>query len=256
MELLYRLGARTRLLAAAVVGTVTASPRSREVVGRLTVLQIWFTAVQAVGLISIAAFLIGATVAFQTTLVAPAAGGEMLGRIYLTVVGREVAPLLTAMMIIGRSGTAMATELAGMKVSGEIAALRTMGIDGAHYLVAPRVVAGLMGATVLSVYFVVVGLVGAVFVSQLVGSSSFALMRQGFMASLVPLDLPFFLVKTMLLGLLSAWLPCCYGLEAGVSPTEIPQQASRAVITTLVLCVVVNTLVTAGFYALSGAGWH
>jgi len=69
---------------------------------------------------------------------------------------RELAPLLTAIVVAGRSGTAMATELGNMKVNSEVLALSSLGIDPPRYIVLPRLVASIVSVLVLMIYFSVV----------------------------------------------------------------------------------------------------
>jgi ABC-type transporter Mla maintaining outer membrane lipid asymmetry permease subunit MlaE len=88
------------------------------------------------------------------------------------------------------------------------------------------------------------------------GASSFAALQAGFSEALVRGDIVLFLLKCGGLGLLVGWFSCHYGLEVRVSPTEVPQKASKAVIMTLLGCIVYNGFVTAGFYMVVGPPVH
>lgn len=247
--------------AAGLTGTLVGALRAarapgdaaRRVVGRIVLLQILYTGVQALTLLSVVALFIGATIIIQTGIMAPATTGEMLGQILVAVVVRELAPLGTAIVVAGRSGTAIATELGGMKVNSEVLALASLGIDPPRYLVFPRLVGSVVSVLALMVYFSVVAIAGGYLVSLLIISPSFDAMRHGFASALHPMDLGLYLVKGTGLGALVGWLCCHYGLEVRTSPTEVPQKASRAVVMSLLGCVVYNTAVTAAFYALVGS---
>ncbi len=238
-----------------------ASPRTPGVaaaaeVRRIAVAQILFTGVQAVGLVSVIALLLGATIIIQTNLMAPATPGEMLGKILVAVVVRELAPLVTAIIVAGRSGTAIATELGNMKASSELLALASLGIDPPRFIVLPRLIGAIASVLVLTVYFSVVAVAGGYTVSLLINAPSFSALRTGFAEALVPADLALFLVKGVGLGLIVGWLSCHFGLEVKSSPTEVPQKASTAVVMTLFGCVAFNLMVTAMFYWLVGPPIH
>ena len=83
---------------------------ARLTVRRVIITQIMYTGVQALSLVSIIAFLLGASIIIQSSLMG-SADGEILGKVLVAVVLRELAPLITAIVVAGRSGTAMATEL-------------------------------------------------------------------------------------------------------------------------------------------------
>lgn len=241
-----------RTLKEAVVTAHGPGTAAAAAVRNLTLVQILFTGVDAVSLVSIVGLLMGTTIIIQTSLLAPGAGGELLGRILVAIVIRELAPLLTAFIVAGRSGTAIATELGNMKVNSEIDALASLGIDVPRYVVWPRIIGTVVSVLVLTVYFAAIAVGGGYIVSLLVASPTFGSLRAGFTAALVPLDLALFFAKGAGLGLLVGWLSCHFGLEVGSSPTEVPLQASRAVVMTLVVCVAYSTLVTVLFYGLVG----
>lgn len=241
-----------RTLADALSSSRTPGLAAAAEVRRIAVSQILFTGVQAVGLVGVIALLLGATIIIQTNLMAPGTPGEMLGKILVAVVVRELAPLVTAIVVAGRSGTAIATELGNMKASSEVLALESLGIDPARFIVLPRLIGAIVSVLVLTVYFSVVAVAGGYSVSLLITAPSFSALRSGFAEALVPADLALFLAKGVGLGLIVGWLACHFGLEVKSSPTEVPQKASAAVVMTLFGCVAFNLLVTAMFYWIVG----
>lgn len=249
---LSTIAALSRTLREALASVNAPGSAAAAAVRNITLTQILFTGVDAVSLVSIVGLLMGTTIIIQTSLIAPGAGGEVLGSILVAVVIRELAPLLTAIIVAGRSGTAIATELGNMKVNAEIDALASLGIDVPRYVVWPRVLASVVSVLVLTVYFAAIAVGGGYIVSMLVASPTFGSLRSGFAAALEPLDLVLFVVKGTGLGLLVGWVSCHYGLQVGSSPTEVPMQASRAVVLTLVSCVAYSTAVTVLYYWTTG----
>jgi phospholipid/cholesterol/gamma-HCH transport system permease protein len=252
------LGAYTQTfgLAQTLLGALAApfgpGQAAHTVASRLAIRQMFFTGFEALPLVSVIAIFVGATIVIQIQLMAAQLPGEMIGRVIVTVVLRELAPLTTATIVAGRSGTAIATELGNMKANAEILALSSLGIDPLRFIVWPRMVGCIVSVLVLTVYFGMVAITSAYVVGVWIGASTFQALQTGFAEALVPEDAVLYLLKASGLGLLVGWLCCHYGFEVRVSPTEVPQKASKAVIMTLLTCVIFNTIVTAGFYMVVG----
>jgi phospholipid/cholesterol/gamma-HCH transport system permease protein len=240
-------GTLQRSFAAALEPGVAAASVSR----RISIRQVFFTGFEALPLVSVMAVLVGATIILQAQMVSPLPG-EVLGKVLVAVVLREVAPLTTALVVAGRSGTAMATELGNMKVNDEVLALVSLGINPYRFIVLPRLIGTVVSVLVLTVYFGAMAIIGGYLVTALIGGPSFAAMRGGFSDALVPLDLPLFVLKGIGLGVIVGWLCCHFGLEVGASPTEVPQRASQAVVFGMLACVVFNTGLTLLFYWIAG----
>jgi phospholipid/cholesterol/gamma-HCH transport system permease protein len=224
---------------------------ARQLVHGIMLTQVMFTGVQALSLVSAIGLLIGASIIIQTNMMVPA-DGELIGRVLVAVVLRELAPLITAIVVAGRSGTAIATELGNMKVNHEVLALSSLGVDPLRYVVLPRMVGCVVSVVALMIYFSIVSLSAAFAIGVLSSGASLSSFQQGVAGSVMPHDLLLFFAKGLGLGTIVGWLSCHFGLEVKSSPTEVPQQASRAVVMSLLGCVVYNTALTAGFYWLVG----
>ncbi len=243
-----RGGGLLATLGGAVLSIRTPGIAARRVVRRVLLSQILYTGFQAVGLVSAIGALLGATIVIQTELMVPSADSALIGKILVAVVLRELAPLLTAIVVAGRSGTAIATELGNMQVNREIHALSSLGIDPYRFIVLPRLVSAAVSVVVLMVYFAAVAFVSTAGLGLAVSSAGSESLLAGVRAALTPYDLGLFLVKGLGLGTLVGWLSCHYGLGVKSSPTEVPQMASHAVVMSLFGSVAFNTLVTAVFY--------
>lgn len=218
--------------------------------------QIYYTSFQALGLISVVALFIGATLIVQTELLGGPLNRETASRVLVAIVLRELAPLLTSILVTGRSGTAIATELGVMRVDSEVLALASLGIDPPRFLVWPRMVATMVSVPILTVYFSALALMSGYAAAWMMNSQGVGDWESGAAMGLTLFDLPLFLMKSAGLGCLVGWICCYYGMQVGASPTEVPQKASRAVIHTLLACIIFNALVTAAFYAVVGGGLH
>jgi phospholipid/cholesterol/gamma-HCH transport system permease protein len=225
---------------------------ARSVASRLAVRQIFFTGFEALPLVSVIAVFVGATIVIQMQIMAAQLPGEIVGRIIVAVVLRELAPLTTAIIVASRSGTAIATELGNMKSNSEILALSSLGIDPLRFVVWPRLMGAVVSVLVLTIYFGMMAIMSGYLMGAWLGSSSFSSLQAGFSDALVPEDIVLYFVKCGGLGLLVGWFSCHYGLGVRSSPTEVPQQASKAVIMSLLGSVMYNTALTAGFYMVVG----
>jgi phospholipid/cholesterol/gamma-HCH transport system permease protein len=168
---------------------------------------------------------------------------ESIAPTLLAITVRELGPLIACLVVIGRSGVAMATELASMKVRGEIDVLESQGIDTMQYLVMPR-----MMSMMFSVFTLAVMVVGTIFVSGyglgLMTGVIHAAPHEFFhsiFGQLRFVDLTFFFPKTLVSGLLIGAVCCVDGLNVRPVTTEVPAVASRSGVHALTAFFVVNT---------------
>jgi phospholipid/cholesterol/gamma-HCH transport system permease protein len=146
---------------------------------------------------------------------------------------RELGPLITALTIAGRSGTAIAAELATNQVLGEVRALEAMGIDPQQYLVLPRFVGSVVSMFALLVVFDVVA-IGAGFVAANFNHMAGDRYAQIVLQSLTARDVWLTVAKALATGVIVGIVPSYFGLSVRRAPTEIPVATSRATVTSIV----------------------
>lgn len=127
---------------------------------------------------------------------------------------RELAPVLTAIMVTGRAGAAMAAEIASMKVSEQVDALEVMAVDPIEFLITPRVLAGLTMVPVLSVFFSAVGSIAAAGVACGVMGLDPSVYWQQYAKVVDRIDLIHCLTKGAFFGLILTWIGCFNGYRA------------------------------------------
>ena len=149
----------------------------------------------------------------------------------VTVIVRELGPLLANVIVIGRSGNAMASELGHMKFSGEVRALDAQGLDPMVYLVVPRVVAMMLCVLCLTVVFIAVSFFSGYVFGLLLNVKTGG--ARGFLESVAgaigPLDVFNVVAKSLIPGLLAGVICCVEGLSVGTTVTDLPQAITRAV---------------------------
>jgi phospholipid/cholesterol/gamma-HCH transport system permease protein len=153
------------------------------------------------------------------------------------VVLREVAPLLTGVVVIVRSVTAIAAELGVMRVQREIEALEVMGIPPVRQLVTPRVFGGLLSVFGLSVVFAAVALFGGFLIAQLLITLPASVFFGAVLSATAPVDLFAFMIKIFVGGAGLFLIACYHGMAVTSAPTEVPIAVSKAALNALIFLV-------------------
>lgn len=204
--------------------------------------QIYFTGASATGGIVLRGAFIG-TLIIAYVIEVLNANAELAVKLLLWVVLREVGPLIAAVLVIQRSGTAVATELALKEISGELASLRRMRIDPRDYLVVPRVVGMAVSNAALTLYVQLIAVGGGMFLSSMMINVPFAAMLESFFLLASPLDMVYSLVKSVLFGAAIAVIACYHGLHpGGTSFNAVPQATIRAVTEALLMVMLLNVV--------------
>jgi phospholipid/cholesterol/gamma-HCH transport system permease protein len=157
---------------------------------------------------------------------------------------RELGPVLSAFMVTGRTGSAMAAEIGTMKVTEQIDALYSMAINPVQYLVSPRIIAGLVSMPLLTAIFDVVGIYGAYVIGVgLLGVSSGSYFA-GMESSVVFHDVWSGLLKSLSFGLIITWVCCYKGFGAPPRAAGVGQATTESVVLCFVLILVWDYFMT------------
>lgn len=217
-------------------------------------IDLWRTAdqagVRAIPLVAMLGMLMGLILAFQSFAPMHRFGADLYVADLVSIgLLRELAALLTAVILAGRTGSAFAAEIGTMKVNQEIDALRTMGIDPVTMLVLPRLVAVMLVTPALTIALELAGLVGMTVV--LVGSgippSAIASHVTG---AVIPADLYGGLFKAMVFGAAVAAIGCRSGMAAGAGPRAVGEAATAAVVGGIVATIVLDGMIAVVFNEL------
>jgi phospholipid/cholesterol/gamma-HCH transport system permease protein len=146
---------------------------------------------------------------------------------------RELGPLITALAIVGRSGTAIAAELATNKVMGEVRALEGMGIDPRQYLVLPRFIGAVTSVFALLVVFDIVAIFAGFAAASFNGMTGIRY-TQIVLQSLSPGDVWLTVAKALAFGCIVGILPSYFGISVRRAATEVPIAVSRATVASIV----------------------
>jgi phospholipid/cholesterol/gamma-HCH transport system permease protein len=226
------------------------SSKGFPLIFEITLRQIYFTGVQALRVVTFVSLTLGTIVIVQSgSKVGLVSGGvDFVVEILVLVVLREIGPLLTAFIVIGRSGTAIAAELGNMIVAKEMEAIAAMGINPVYFAVTPRIIGVTLAVVFLNIYFNFTALIGGFVVSKLTLTLTFDAFLRELVNSLSAADLGFGVLKSVVFGVLIA-LTCTYhGLSVRISPIEVPQAATRGVVSAILSCVLFNVILTLLLY--------
>jgi phospholipid/cholesterol/gamma-HCH transport system permease protein len=225
-----------------------AWPRTvREQIGK----QILFTGYEALGLTVLIAVLAGISVVAQAQLWLGRFGqSEMLGPLLIAVIVREAGPLLVNFLVIGRSGTAVVTELATMRVHGQVRVMDAQGLDPMIFLVMPRVVGMAVSILCLTIFFIAFSLFAGFIVGLFleVGTHDPGLFIESVLKPIRVADILNLVAKTLLPGLLTGVICCMEGLTIGGSVNEVPQAATRGVVRSIAGLLTISAIISVMTY--------
>jgi len=243
LDALAFIGESISALAAAVL-----SPRSLR--WRDILLAAQRVGADALPIVSLISFLMGLILAFQAAVAMRQFGAEILvaDLVGISLV-RELGPLMTAILLAGRSGAAFAAEIGTMRVNEEVDALVTMGLHPVRFLVVPRMLAALVMTPLLTLYANMIGLLGGAAVMSTFDIPLSAYMRETF-AFVGLSDFLGGMAKTIVFGAIVAGVGCLRGLQTRAGAASVGLAATSAVVTALVLIVVADGIFAVAYYYL------
>ena len=221
----------------------------RPIRGKTVVYELWKIGAQSWFIVSLSSLFVGMVLAFQSAyqMQKLGAGIYIASLVSLSVV-REIGPVMTALIVAGRVGSAIAAELGTMKVTEQIDALVTLATDPVRYLVVPRLLATLVALPLLTVWADVLGIGGGF----LIGT-----MKLGILPSLywkmttLPLvfkDLASGLLKTVVFALIICVVSCFEGFRTEGGAEGVGRATTQAVVSSFILVIAADCFSTAAFY--------
>lgn len=217
---------------------------AQHVIGPLTAREIWRAGGRLLPMFLFIALALGFLIIGQTVSWLTRVGAiHYLGGIMVIVVVRELGPLLTALLVLARVGTANVVELGTARAQGEVEALEALGIDPVHYLVVPRVIGLAVGVFSLTVYLILgalasgylwafiqdVPLLPGDYFSQLAGALSY-------------LDFVLLALKTFAFGIIIAIITCYHGLAQPLQLNQVSGATVHAVAQSIIACMLLDAL--------------
>ena len=228
-----------------LVLAVSRPKKGRTLIARVIVQQLYFTAVQALPIIVPIALLIGSAVIIQF---AKLSGQYDFARISVLLIVREIGPIVTAMMVILRSATAVTIEVSYMRVLHELDAMEMNGLDPVRIVCVPRLVGITSALLGLFIVFDLVSMMGGyvlVWLTRYVPAGNFL---QQIAKAITVSDIAVGIIKAIMFGV-TITVTCLYrGFVMKRRITEIPVATSRSAVECFLYCLVINAFISIIFY--------
>src|SRR5713226_9733762 len=246
------LGSLASLGGRATYYTVAGPFQGKPVRLHRAVSQAMDVGVRALPILSLITFFIGLILALQSAYELRKFGAlNYVANAVAISMTRELGPLITAIVVIGRSGSAFAAEIGTMKVTEEIDALETMAINPIHFLVTPKFLAMIVMLPCLTIWANSMGILGGALFG--VAQADFTWVRyvQASLDALFLRDITTGLIKSVMFGITITAVGCHEGLSTGAGAEQVGRSTTRAVVVSIFLVILVDLVFTALFFFMS-----
>ncbi len=206
--------------------------------------------VNALPIVALISFIVGLVMAFQSAIPMKMFGAEIyVANLIGLAMVRELGPLMTAIVLAGRSASAFAAEIGTMKINEEIDALSIMGLEPVRFLILPRVIASTLMTPLLTIFAILVGILGGAVVILSLGHPFSAYYNQvvGFVSWG---DFAGGMIKCFVFGVLIAATGCIRGYQTRQGPSAVGEAATRAVVSSIILVAVFDGIFSIVYYVL------
>jgi len=208
-----------------------------------TVLAMQKTGVDALPIVGLISFLLGLIIAFMSSVQLRQFGADIyVASLVSLAMTRELGPIMTAIIVAGRSGSAFAAEIGTMRISEEIDALFTMGFDPTRFLAIPKIVASLVVVPLLTLFSDVFAILGGLVVGVLMlDLTANAYMAQTFV-TLAPFDVFLGVLKSAVFAFLISWVGCFRGFRVRGGAASVGEATTSAVVSSIFLIILTDSL--------------
>jgi phospholipid/cholesterol/gamma-HCH transport system permease protein len=246
------LGSLTTLSGRAAYFTFVAPFKGKPARIQQAITQAMEAGVRALPILSLITFFIGLILALQAAYELRRFGamGFVASAVAISMT-RELGPLITAVIVIGRSGSAFAAEIGTMKVTEEIDALETMAIDPVGFLVAPKFVAMIIMLPCLTIWANFMGILGGALFGVFKADFTFQRYVSASLDALVLRDVITGLVKSFMFGITITAVGCLEGFNTGGGAEQVGRSTTKAVVISIFLVILVDLIFTMLFFVMS-----
>jgi phospholipid/cholesterol/gamma-HCH transport system permease protein len=208
-----------------------------------TILLMQKTGVDAVPIVGLISFLMGLIMAFVSSLQLAQFGASIYvaSLVALSMVS-ELGPIMTAIVVAGRSGSAFAAEIGTMRISDEIDALFTMGISPTQFLVVPRIVAAMVVVPLLTLFADIFAILGGMLISLTMLDLTVVTYISQTIKSLSLFEFVWGLMKSIVFAGLVAWIGCLRGFQVRGGASEVGNAATSAVVSGIFLIILFDSI--------------
>lgn len=201
------------------------------------------TGVDGLPIVALISFLMGLIMAFMSSVQLEQFGAN----IYVaSLVGlsmtRELGPIMTAIIVAGRSGSAFAAEIGTMKISEEVDALFTMGFDPVGFLVIPKLIAAVIMVPILTLFSDIFAIAGGLLVGVFMLDLTVGSYVAQTLDTLTLFDVFWGVLKSAVFGLLITWIGCLRGFQVSGGAASVGQATTSAVVSSIFLIILFDSI--------------
>lgn len=208
-----------------------------------TLLLIQKTGVDAVPIVGLISFLLGLIMAFVSSIQLEQFGASIyVASLVALAMVSELGPIMTAIVVAGRSGSAFAAEIGTMRISDEVDALFAMGISPALFLVVPRILAAVMVVPVLTLFADLFAIFGGLVISVSMLDLTISTYISQTIKSLDLFEFCWGLMKSVVFAALIAWIGCLRGFQVRGGAAEVGNAATSAVVSGIFLIILFDSI--------------
>ena len=209
--------------------------------------------VGAVPIVSLIAFFVGVIIALQGAYELQRLGAmQLVSSLVAIAITRELGPLITAIVVIGRSGSAFAAEIGTMRVTEELDALKTMALDPVAFLVVPKFLAMAVMLPCLAIWADLMGVLGGGLFGVVGGGFTFTGYMLATRDALLLRDITSGVIKSLVFGMVITAVGCQEGFTTGLGAEEVGRSTTSAVVISILLVILIDLIFTALFYLARG----
>jgi len=253
LNALAYLGSLATLSVRAAYYTIVAPFQGKPVRMHRAVTQAMQVGVRALPILSLITFFIGLILALQAAYELKKFGAmNFVASAVAISMSRELGPLITAIVVIGRSGSSFAAEIGTMKVTEELDALETMAINPIRFLVTPKFIAMVVMLPCLTIWANAMGVLGGSLFGVAKAGFTFLSYLHATADALFLRDIVSGLIKSFMFGITITAVGCQEGLSTGAGAEQVGRSTTSAVVISIFLVIAVDLVFTALFFFLGG----
>jgi len=208
-----------------------------------TVLAMLKTGVDALPIVGLISFLLGLIIAFMSSVQLRQFGADIyVASLVSLAMTRELGPIMTAIIVAGRSGSAFAAEIGTMRISEEIDALFTMGFDPTRFLAIPKIVASIVVVPLLTLFSDAFAILGGMVVGVLMLDLTASAYIAQTAVTLTPFDVFLGVLKSAVFAFLISWISCFRGFRVRGGAAGVGTATTSAVVSSIFLIILTDAL--------------
>ncbi|MDY0254834.1 MAG: ABC transporter permease [Tenuifilaceae bacterium] len=228
------------------MGKVIAKPEKWKIFYRDTVKEIDKLGINSIGIIAIISFFMGAVITIQTAYNTenPLLPNYLIGVAARDSILLEFSSTIVALILAGKVGSNIASEIGTMRISEQIDALEIMGVNSASHLVLPKIVAAMLFNPFLCIMSNAVGIIGGWIVGNLAGVITTQQYVEGILYAFIPYYIVYGVIKTIVFAFIITSVSAFYGYYVSGGSLEVGRSSTKAVVYSSVVILLFNLILT------------